>query len=81
MQLPTDETEKDEGTRYPEWKKLYQQALIEVDQTRLGERIAAAETAISNRLRAIDGNSHDHTERQAIEDALSSLRILKRDLH
>ncbi len=36
-------------------------------------------TAISNRVQALAGNSDHHGERQAIEDALSSLRVLKRN--
>ncbi len=78
MQIST-ETKTDEDIRYAEWREPYQQALLELDQEKLSERIAATETAISNRLRAIAGNSNHHAERQAIEDALSSLRVLKRN--
>jgi hypothetical protein len=78
MQL-SKETKTDEDIRYAEWQEPYQQALLELDQKKLIERIAAAETAISNRLRAIAGDSNHHAERQAIEDALSSLRVLKRN--
>ena len=78
MQL-SKETKTDEDIRYAEWREPYQQALLELDQKKLIERIAAAETAISNRLRAIAGDSNHHAERQAIEDALSSLRVLKRN--
>ncbi|PYX60684.1 MAG: hypothetical protein DMG76_01755 [Acidobacteria bacterium] len=75
----SNETNTDEGIPYAEWREPYQQALLELDQKKLIERIAAAETAISNRLRAIAGDSNHHAERQAIEDALSSLRVLKRN--
>ena len=78
MQIST-ETKTDEDIRYAEWREPYQQALLELDQEKLSERIAATETAISNRLRAIAGDSNHHAERQAIEDALSSLRVLKRN--
>ncbi len=64
---------------YPEWQAEYQAALLELDPKRLLERVTAAETAIFNRLQAISHNSDGHSERQAIEDALSSLRVLKRD--
>jgi hypothetical protein len=37
------------------------------------------ETAIFNRLQAISQGSNHSAERQAIEDALASLRVLKRD--
>ena len=77
MQL-SNERKTDEGIRYPEWQEPYQQALLEPDEEQLSARVAAAEMAISNRLRALAGNSNHHAERQAIEDALASLRVLKR---
>ena len=64
---------------YPEWQREYQAALLELDSERLRERVAAAETAIFNRLQAISRGSNHTAERQAIEDALASLRVLKRD--
>ena len=80
MQL-SKETKTDEDIRSAEWREPYQQALLELDQKKLSERIAAAEMAISNRLRAFAGDSNHHAERQAIDDALSSLRVLKRNRH
>jgi hypothetical protein len=64
---------------YPEWQAEYQAALLELDAKRLFERVTTAETAIFNRLQAISHNSDGHAERQAIEDALAALRVLKRD--
>jgi hypothetical protein len=64
---------------YPEWQKKYEAALLELDREKLSEQIAAAEAAIYERLQKISGKSNHQTERQAIEDALSGLRVLKRD--
>ena len=64
---------------YPEWQNEFRAALLELDQEKLRERVAAAETAIFNRLQAISQGSNHTAERQAIEDALASLRVLKRD--
>jgi hypothetical protein len=64
---------------YPEWQHEYQAALVELDPKCLLERVTAAETTIFNRLQAISHSSDSHAERQAIEDAMASLRILKRD--
>jgi len=64
---------------YPEWQPVYLAALVELDRKALAERVAAAETAIFNRLQAISHNSDGHAERRAIEDALAALRVLKRD--
>lgn len=68
----------DEPIPYPEWQNSFLQALLELDQEKLRDRVAAAEAAISHRLEAIAHDPLQQEERQAIEDALSSLRILKR---
>jgi hypothetical protein len=64
---------------YPEWQHEYQAALLELDCEKLLARVTAAETAIFNRMQAMSQNSDHSAERQAIEDALASLRALKRD--
>jgi predicted DNA-binding protein (UPF0278 family) len=63
---------------YPEWQNEFQAAILELDREKLEERVMAAETAIFKRLQAIAQSSDDSSEREAIEDALSSLRTLKR---
>ena len=68
-----------ESLPYPRWQKPYQEALIEIDNDKLKERVAAAESAIFNRLQAMSPNRDTLNERQAIEDALASLRYLKRE--
>src|SRR5712691_10842165 len=55
---------------YPGWQHEFRAALLELDTEKLRERVAAAETAIFNRLRAISHSSDTHAERQAIQDAL-----------
>jgi MoxR-like ATPase len=64
---------------YPEWQNEYAAALVELDREKLAERVAASETAIFNRLQAISQSSDHHAERQAIKDALTALRVLKRE--
>ena len=64
---------------YPEWQLEYQTALLEFAPKQLIERVKAAETAIFNRLQVLSRSNNSHAERQAIEDALASLRVLKRD--
>jgi hypothetical protein len=65
---------------YPEWQVEYQAALLELDPKQLSERVKAAETAIFTRLQAISRDANSHAERQAIDDALASLRVLKREV-
>jgi hypothetical protein len=64
---------------YPPWQNEYQSALVELDREKLPERIAAAETSIYKRLQQISQGSDHQGERQAIEDALANLRVLKRE--
>jgi hypothetical protein len=73
--------ERDSRTRlrYPEWQQEYQVALLELEHEKLLERVAAAETAIFQRLQALSQSPDDQAERQAIEDALAGLRVLKRE--
>jgi hypothetical protein len=66
------------GFKFPEWEPQYRAALLEVDQARLLERVAAAEIAIRQRLRAISGLRDVDTERQAIGKALLALGVLKK---
>jgi hypothetical protein len=70
----------DEGSdqlKYPEWQTAVQEALLEFDVDQLQERITAAEEVISNRLRALNGAPNDAAERQAIQDAIRLLAMLK----
>jgi len=67
------------GMQYPEWQKLCQDALVELDKDKLPERVAAAEAAIVGRLQAMERGDDSLKERQAIADALASLRVLKRE--
>jgi hypothetical protein len=64
---------------YPEWQGEYLTALLEFDPKLITERLQAAEGANFKRLQAISQSTDNRTERQAIEDALAALRVLKRD--
>ena len=65
--------------RFPEWQHLYLAVLVEADRKKLMDRVTDAENAIFNRLQSLAGNTDHHAERQAIEDALNALRVLKRE--
>ena len=63
---------------YRHWQKEYQSVLVEFDPTKLPGLIATAEDAIQKRLQQLSQDSDHHTERQVIQDALQSLRFLKK---
>ena len=61
------------------WQNAYQAALWELDPKKLLERVTAAETAIFNRIQALLQDPDHAAELQTIEEALASLRVLRRD--
>jgi hypothetical protein len=64
---------------YPEWQRELQAALTERDREKLLEQVRAAEAAVFNRLQTISQAPDHEAERDAIQDALASLRIVKRE--
>lgn len=64
---------------YPIWQACYRDALVELDHDKLIERVRQAELAIVNRLETLRSSRESLMELQAIEDALSNLRCLKRE--
>jgi hypothetical protein len=64
---------------YPEWQKTYEDALLEADPQKLSHRVSSAETAIFQRLETVRGIPEGRMELQAIQDALNSLSVLKKE--
>jgi hypothetical protein len=64
---------------YPAWQHEYYGALVETVPGKLLERVTVAETAIFKRLQTMSASAGLQAERQAIEDALAGLRILKKE--
>lgn len=65
--------------KYPDWQTPLRDALLEFDKDKLKQRLTDVETAIYNRQQALSTSADSRDERQAIEDALVTLRVLKRD--
>jgi len=63
-----------------EWKKIFQEALVEVNPEKLKEKIAESEVAISQRLQALDSAPDGVEELRALQDASNALLVLKREL-
>ena len=66
--------------QHPEWGWVaaYRDAILEVDDTKLMEKVEAAEAAISSRVQAMDGTAKPD-ERRALEDAVNALRVLRHE--
>jgi CheY-like chemotaxis protein len=64
-----------------DWKQLYQSAMMEFDSGKLKDRLELAQHAVEERMRdLIPGSEGSATERQQLQDALSGLRVLAREL-
>ena len=64
-----------------DWEKVYKEAILETDWSKIENLIQAAESAISARLHEF---SLDHggtpEENQRLRDALSGLSVLRREV-
>ncbi|NDQ56159.1 MAG: hypothetical protein GZ088_03685 [Acidipila sp.] len=60
-----------------DWRELFGAAIIELNPEILKVRVERAEAAITLRLETLGKEAGSVPERQAIVDALSSLRLLK----
>ena len=76
-------TDQDTSTshtiKYPHWQREFEAALLEGDPQTLRQRVDAAETAIFLRSQALVGNAQGHAERQAISDAIRTLRSIQKE--
>jgi len=63
------------GLRFPKWRKLCKEALLEADPERLFLRVIVAETAIFHRLHDMK-NIPDNIELEAMDGMLKNLQRL-----
>jgi len=64
----------------PEWQRLYVEALLETNPLVLVERVAVAEKAILSRVAQLCTSSDDRVEWKAIEDAITGVAVLRREI-
>jgi len=82
LSLLRDIDEKNDMANTPsasDWQTLYLAAMMEADNTKLFPKLNEAEAAIFNRLQALSTAKNCQEERTALDDAIRSLRVLKRD--
>lgn len=60
------------------WCTLYREALLERGPQQLPEKIARAEGAIHVRIKHLKASPKDQIERQSLNDALTSLGVMKK---
>jgi len=74
-----EKTMPDSELPYPKWQTPCVDAVMEFDTSKLLERINIAETAIAERLKELDASPDGAHERRAIDDAIKTLRNIKKD--
>jgi hypothetical protein len=79
----TNEASSSSGSSFASWRSEVQAAVDESNSEKLLERVHAAEIAIFNRLQELAKEtklvSFHHAEREALDSALETLRLIKRD--
>ena len=69
--------EKDGDARAPQWKKPYEAAILELDPTKLQQRISEAHEAILDRLEQLLTRPSD-SEQHALNNAWRNLSVLRK---
>ena len=76
-------TEQDTSTsqpiKYPHWQSEFESALREGDPQSVRQRVDVAEAALFLRSQALVGSAQGQAERQAISDAIRTLRAIQRE--
>ena len=63
--------------RFPDWQPKIEAALLEGDLQKLPPLMEAAEAAIFLRLQSLSNSSDGHLERDALTDAMRTLRVIQ----
>ena len=70
----------DEEVNLKAWRQRYEAAVLELDPTKIQDRIEEAEKAIAKRALAVMREGADGAEREALANAMQALSDLKRHL-
>lgn len=73
------DTMSEEDLKFPQWQAPLQELILESDREKLPDKLQKVETAIVERLQQLQREGDNHVEKEAINNALSLLRVIKRD--
>jgi hypothetical protein len=65
--------------KFPQWQGPLQELILEFDPQKLPEKIQQVEALVLERLQQLDHGSDGRVEKIALHDALTIVRIMKRD--
>lgn len=69
----------DGEVKYPKWQTQFQEAILERDREKLIQKIHQFENVVFQRLQERASDTDHHSEREAIADAFSTPRVVKKD--
>ena len=62
------------------WEQIYADAMLEIDERKLENRIDVAMAVLGDSLQKLGQSPQDMREKQAIQDALRTLRLLRKEI-
>jgi len=65
--------------KYPQWQEPFRNAVTAFGTQQLGEKLRKVETMILDRMQVLSSDIKSLDERQSLLDAISIIRVLKRD--
>ena len=65
--------------KYPQWQEPFRNAITAFGTQQLSEKLKNVETMVLDRLQLLSSDIKSLDERQALLDAISIIRVLKRD--
>jgi hypothetical protein len=77
--MTDEDTSTSQNIEYPHWQREFEAALREGDPESLRQRVDAAEAALFLRSQALVGSTQGQAERQAISDAIRTLRAIQKE--
>jgi hypothetical protein len=63
------------------WQEMYMRTILEVNATKMPERVAATRQAIAARLRDLEHDSDHHAEKRKMQVAVNALRLFEAETH
>ena len=65
--------------KYPQWQEPFRNAITACGTRQLSEKLKKVEAMVLDRLQVLSSDIKSLDERQALLDAISIIRVLKRD--
>jgi hypothetical protein len=65
--------------KYPQWQEPFRTAITAFGTQQLSEKLKKVEIIVLDRLQVLSSDIESLDERQALLDAISIIRVLKRD--